>query len=67
MYLPGGFVKYYQSGNTIYVDKHIKKVRILYRGIELDDDGLPQITDKEAMAIAAYVAYILQYKKALLV
>jgi hypothetical protein len=65
MYASGGFVKYHQNGNTIYIDKNFKKVKILYRGVELDDDGLPQLTDKEAIAIATYVAYITTYKKGL--
>jgi len=44
----------------------LKKVNILYRGIELDDEGLPQLTDKEAIAIAYYIAYIYTYKRSIL-
>jgi hypothetical protein len=31
----------------------------------LDDDGLPEITDKEAMALATYVAYITKNREGL--
>ena len=31
----------------------------------LDDEGLPEITDKEAVALATYCAYILKYKEGL--
>lgn len=63
LYASGRFIKYYESGDTIYVDKNLRKVRILYRGTEADDDGLPKLTDKEAMAIATYVAYIQTQKQ----
>jgi hypothetical protein len=66
LYISGGLVKYTQTEDKIFVNPSIGKVRILYHGIELDDDGLPRITDKEAIAIAHYVAYIFSYKKSLL-
>jgi len=31
----------------------------------MDDDGLPQLTDKEATAIAKYIAYVKKYKEGL--
>jgi hypothetical protein len=31
----------------------------------LDNDGLPEITDKEAMALATYCAWILKYREGL--
>jgi hypothetical protein len=37
----------------------------LYHSEQLDEDDLPLITDKEAMAIAAYIAYTIKYKEAL--
>jgi hypothetical protein len=30
---------------------------VLYKGEVLDDNGLPDINDKEANAIAVYIAY----------
>jgi hypothetical protein len=49
----------------IYLQEHFDKVNILYKGVVLDDEGLPEITDKEAQAIAAYIAYIIKFKEGL--
>jgi hypothetical protein len=37
----------------------------LYHSIILDKDGLPEINDKEAIAIAEYIAYVVKYKEAI--
>lgn len=65
LYLSGKYVQYERVGNTLYVNKSLGKVTILYHGLLLDDDGLPQINDKEAIAIADYIAYTYFYKKAI--
>lgn len=64
-YVSGKFVKYKRSGDKLYVDEKIPCVNILYHGIELDEDGLPTINDKEAIAIAEYIAYVYKYKEAI--
>lgn len=64
-YLSGKFVKYKRAGDNIYVDFPKGIVRILYHRELLDSEGLPSINDKEANAIAAYIAYTLKYKEAL--
>lgn len=64
-YISGKFVKYRQVGDLLYVDKHVKKVNILYHGIVLDEEGLPELNDKEAIAIAEYIAYTYKYKEAI--
>lgn len=66
LYQSGKFIKYERVGDTLYLDKPYSQVNILYRGIILDDEGLPEITDKEALAIATYCAYISKYKEGLL-
>lgn len=66
LYTHGKFLKYERVGNTLYFDKHYPKINILYRGEVLDDDGLPEITDKEALAIATYCAYVTKYKEGLM-
>lgn len=66
LYASGKFIKYEQVGNTLYFDRPHGKVNILYKGEIVDDDGLPQITDKEATALATYVAYITKYKEGLI-
>lgn len=65
LYQSGKFIKYERVGDTLYLDRPYRKVNILYRGIILDDDGLPELTDKEALAIATYCAYIDKYKEGL--
>ena len=64
-YLSGKFVKYKRSGNILYVENGLPYINILYHGIELDEDGLPTINDKEAIAIAEYIAYVYKYKEAI--
>lgn len=64
-YISGKFVKYKRVGDKLYVNKGLGKVNILYHGILLDDEGLPEINDKEAVAIADYIAYTVKFKEAL--
>lgn len=63
-YVPGGFAKYEQVGDYLYF-KHPCTVNILYHGVEVDEDGLPYITEKEAHAIASYAIYTERYKQVL--
>lgn len=66
LYLGGGYVKYHQSGNILHLaGNYGGDVYILYKGVELDEEGLPSITDKEAIAIASYCAFITYHKKGL--
>lgn len=66
LYISGKYIPYTQVGNTLYLQEHFDKVNILYRGIELDDEGLPELTDKEAQAIAAFVAYTVKFKEGMM-
>lgn len=63
LYIKGKFIKYKRVGNTLYFDNSYSKINVLYRGIILDDNGLPQLTDSEARALATYCAYVLKYKE----
>lgn len=65
LYQSGKFIKYERVGDTLYLDRTYNQVNILYRGIILDEEGLPELTDKEALAIATYCAYISKYKEGL--
>jgi len=65
LYESGRFVKYRQEGNRIYVNRQFDRVNILYHGEILDEDGLPYLNDKEAIAIAEYLGYITKYKEAI--
>lgn len=64
-YIPGKLLKYEQVGDKLYFTHNYGKVNILYKGILVDDEGLPEITDKEATAIATYIAYIIKFKEGL--
>lgn len=63
LYAKGKFINYERVGNTLYFDRPHGEINILYRGQILDEDGLPQITDSEAMALATYLTYIIKYKE----
>lgn len=65
LYISGRFVKYRREGNYIYVNDKIEQVCILYHIEQLDEDDLPLLNDKEAIAIADYIAYTIKYKEAL--
>ena len=67
-YARGKFVSYERVGNTLYFTKnHVGgKITILYRGLVLDDNGLPEVTDKEALALATYCAWVTKFKEGLL-
>lgn len=65
LYLPGKLIRYERVGDMLYFDRPHGHINILYRGIVADEDGLPEITDKEAEAIAAYCAYIVKFKEGL--
>ena len=64
-YISGKFVKYRKVGDKLYVNKGLGRVTLLYHSIILDEDGLPAINDKEAIAIAEYIAYVTKYKEAI--
>ena len=65
-HVPGKLIKYHQSGDTIYFPENYGIVNILYKGIIMDSEGLPELTDKEATAIATYIAYITKFKEGLI-
>ena len=65
-YLPGKILKYEQVGDKLYFTHNYGTVNILYKGILADEDGLPELTDKEATAIATYIAYVTKFKEGLI-
>ena len=66
LYQRGKFVKYERVGDTLYLSEPYGQINILYKGVVLDDDGLPELTDKEALAIATYCAYVTKFKEGLM-
>ena len=65
-YIPGKLLKYEQVGDKLYFTRNYGRVHVLYKGILADDEGLPELTDKEALAIATYVAYTQKFKEGLI-
>lgn len=63
LYASGKYAKYERVGDTLYFDKDYGKVNILYKGVILDEDGLPQVNEKEALAIATYIAFATKQKQ----
>lgn len=66
-YISGRYVKYIANGNTLYLkdDCRGKVLNLLYYENIVNEDDLPQITYKEALAIATYVAQVQMFKKAI--
>ena len=64
-YLPGKVLSYDKVQNKLYFTHNYGRVNVLYKGIIADDEGLPELTDKEATAIATYIAYVNKFKEGL--
>lgn len=63
-YSSGKYAKYQQNGRTLYFDKDYGTVHIKYKELITDNEGMPEISDKEAQAIATYIAYVEKQKEA---
>lgn len=66
LYQSGRYAKFERVGDILYFDQSYGTVNILYKGVILDDDGLPMLNDKECIAIATYVAYTQKFKEGML-
>ena len=62
-YISGRLIKYRQLGDKLYFTESYGVVKVLYKGIHFDEDGLPYLNDKEVHAIALYCAYSQKYKE----
>jgi len=61
---PGKLIKYDEGDNELFFAHDYPKVLVVYHGILADEeDGLPLVNDKEAFAIATFVAYVTLYKE----
>ena len=65
LYVSGKYLKYRKVGDKLYISKGVNKALVVYHAEILDEDGLPEINDKEAIAIADYIAYTVKYKEAI--
>lgn len=64
LYSSGKFIKYRQEGNRLWLADDFQIVYIFYKGVLVDDDGLPMLNEKEVDAIAAFCAYSHDFKQA---
>ena len=64
LYASGKFIKYIQEGGIIKLSEKFNKVIILYKGVVVDENGLPELTENEIDAIAAFCAYTNDFKQA---
>lgn len=63
LYVSGKYAKFERVGDTLYFEKNYGHVNILYKGIIVDEEGLPEINHKEKDAIACYCAYTKRFKE----
>lgn len=61
----GHYVDYVQDGRHLIFKREHFPVEILYKGVVLDDNGLPKLNHKELEAVAKYCVYIDLQKKAM--
>lgn len=64
LYMSGKFIKYRQTGDSLYFTEPYNVVNILYKGVYADEDGLPYLNIKEVDAIALYCVTTIGFKKA---
>ena len=63
IYQRGKYVKYQRVGDTLIFEREYGPIQILYKGSEVDEEGLPYINEKQKDAIACYIAYINKFKE----
>jgi hypothetical protein len=65
-YMSGKILKYEEVGDKLYFTHNYGRINILYKGILVDETGLPKLSNKEALAIATYIAYTQKFKEGLI-
>lgn len=63
-YQSGKLVRFTQAGDNLFFTEPYKTLSILYKGVFVDEEGLPFLNFKEVEAVATYCAYAEFYKKA---
>lgn len=66
LYTKGEYLNYEEVGDRLYFEKNYGPVTVAFKGLFLDEDGLPYLTDKEIDAIACYCAYASLWKQAIM-
>jgi len=66
LYQSGHFLDYTMEDNTLVFKTAQRFVSVLYKGVIVDDEGLPLLNFKEVDAIAKYCAYVTLQKEAMI-
>ena len=66
LYASGHYEDYVVDGNSLVFKNKGLSVTVLYKGVLVDEDGLPSLNFKEVDAIAKYCAWIDTQKKAMI-
>ena len=66
LYSSGKFIKYREEGNKIIMNDHFEVINIFYKGVIVDETGLPMLNDKEMDAIASFCIFADTRKKAII-
>lgn len=65
-YMSGKFIKYREEDDKIYLSDKFNTVNVLYKGVVVDEEGLPFLNVKEIDAVAAFCAWANMRKKYLM-
>jgi len=65
-YTSGKLINYEEGNGVLYFKTDGIAVTVVYKGIVLDDDGLPSLNYKEVEAIANYCAFVSTRKKGMI-
>ena len=63
-YSSGKFIKYVREGNRLHISDRFNMVNVLYKGVIVDEEGLPFLNAKELDAVAAFVTSKNDFKQA---
>lgn len=66
LYTEGKLVKYRLEDGYLHFDQNYPSVLIAYHKLITDDEGMPKVSDAEVRALAAYVAYVDNFKQSLI-
>lgn len=65
LYTSGHFIDYTLHENNLLFTREYEHVDVLYKGVIVDDEGLPLVNFKEKDAIAKYCAFVQLQKQAM--
>lgn len=61
----GNYIPYRLTHSGIEVDNRLSEVNLIYQELDMDEEGLPLISEKESYAISWKVAYLIKHREML--